>query len=47
MALKKGISLWLGENPLFSELFVVANALYGPSYVSGESALAFHGLIPE
>lgn len=29
------------------ELGVVANALYGPSYVSFESALACYGLIPE
>lgn len=26
---------------------VIANALYGPSYVSFESALAYYGLIPE
>ena len=27
--------------------FVIANRLYAPSYVSFESALSFHGLIPE
>lgn len=27
--------------------FVIANNLYNPSYVSFESALSFHGLIPE
>lgn len=29
------------------ELFLIAGVLYGPSYVSLESALAWHGLIPE
>lgn len=33
------------NNPPSSEL--IANHLYGPSYVSFESALSFHGLIPE
>lgn len=27
--------------------FLVANKMYGPSYISFESALSFHGLIPE
>lgn len=27
--------------------FLIANKLYGPSYISFESALSFHGLIPE
>ena len=27
--------------------FSIANALYGPSYISGFTALSFHGLIPE
>lgn len=47
IALKKGIYLWQGENQNFPEPFAIANALYGPSYVSAESALSFHGLIPE
>ena len=29
------------------DLFLLANQIYGPSYVSMDSALAFHGLIPE
>lgn len=29
------------------ELFLVANHLYGPSYISAESALSYWGLIPE
>ena len=29
------------------DLFFVANKIYSPSYISLESALAFHGLIPE
>src|SRR3989338_6658324 len=29
------------------KLFLVANRLYGPSYVSLEMALSFYGLIPE
>lgn len=29
------------------DAFLLANQIYGPSYVSMESALAFHGIIPE
>ena len=29
------------------ELFLIANHLYGPSYVTAESALSYWGLIPE
>lgn len=46
--LKKGkylIAQNLKNNPPSSEL--IANHLYGPSYVSFETALSFHGLIPE
>jgi hypothetical protein len=46
--LKKGlyvVSMKISRKPLSSEL--IANHLYGPSYVSFETALAFYGLIPE
>lgn len=46
--LKKGfyvVSPELQKEPVIKEL--IANHLYGPSYVSFESALAFYGLIPE
>jgi hypothetical protein len=46
--LKKGlyvVSDKITRKPLSREL--VANHLYGPSYVSFETALAFYGLIPE
>ena len=34
-------------NTLHPELFLLANHLYGPSYISTESALSYWGLIPE
>jgi predicted transcriptional regulator of viral defense system len=46
--LKKGlyvVSNKISRKPLSREL--IANHLYGPSYVSFETALAFYGLIPE
>ncbi len=46
--IKKGlfvVSPEMGGTPLSREL--IANHLYGPSYVSIESALSFHHLIPE
>lgn len=43
--LKRGWYIWNGDHR--PENFTIANVLYGPSYVSAESALAFHGLIPE
>ena len=45
--IKKGIYV-LGERyrKPYSR-FVLANMIYGPSYVSGYSALSFYGLIPE
>ena len=47
ISLKRGLYLLSeqGKNP--AESFVTANVLYGPSYISGETALAFRGLIPE
>lgn len=48
--IKKIINRWY----LFSELepserwlFLIANKIYAPSYISFESALSWHGLIPE
>ncbi len=46
--LKRGVYLFskeLRKNPLST--FLVANRLYSPSYVSFESALSYHQLIPE
>lgn len=40
--LKRG---WYETSP--SHPFLVAGALYGPSYISFESALGYYGLIPE
>lgn len=45
ISLKKGLYI-LGKKEL-PENFSIANALYGPSYISLESALSFYGLIPE
>ncbi|MCC6286479.1 MAG: hypothetical protein IT249_01210 [Chitinophagaceae bacterium] len=44
-ALKKGMYIW--SNAARVEPFSIANALYGPSYISAESALAYRALIPE
>lgn len=41
---KKGI--YIAKDRAYSN-FVLANLIYGPSYVSKESALSFYGLIPE
>ena len=47
-SVKKGLYI---AGPLISagkpEPFLLANYLYGPSYISLETALSFHGLIPE
>ncbi|QES88888.1 type IV toxin-antitoxin system AbiEi family antitoxin domain-containing protein [Rhizosphaericola mali] len=43
--LKRGVYIWnSAQQP---ENFTIANALYGPSYISVESALSFHSIIPE
>ncbi|HEU0228347.1 MAG TPA: hypothetical protein VFQ86_11445 [Arachidicoccus soli] len=47
ITLKKGLYIWKGKGNLLAEPFIVANALYGPSYISGETALAYHNLTPE
>ncbi|MDE0559318.1 hypothetical protein OU792_04920 [Algoriphagus sp. NF] len=46
--IKKGLYV-LGKriSDLVPHPFLLANQLYGPSYISLESALSFHGLIPE
>lgn len=41
---KKGIYVVAEERP---PLFVIANRLYSPSYISLESALSFYNMIPE
>jgi hypothetical protein len=46
--LKKGLyinGVQYHSNPISKEL--IANLIYGPSYISLESALSFYGLIPE
>jgi predicted transcriptional regulator of viral defense system len=45
VSLKKGLYLWGTAQQ--AESFAIANVLYGPSYVSATSALAYHQLIPE
>lgn len=42
--LRRGLYVEAGDS---SSPFVLAAALYGPSYISFETALAHHGLIPE
>lgn len=44
--LKKGLYVRASKDALLS-LELIANHLYGPSYVSMESALRYYGLIPE
>lgn len=44
--LKKGLYVCASKDALLS-LELIANHLYGPSYVSMESALRYYGLIPE
>jgi predicted transcriptional regulator of viral defense system len=45
--LRRGHYCFAGQRLSEEELFLIANRLYTPSYVSLESALSFHGLIPE
>lgn len=47
ITVKRGPYVWNTPDGLLPEPFVLANVMYGPSYVSAESALAYHGLIPE
>ena len=44
----KGLYIWSGD--LATEGYspeILSNLIYGPSYISPESAMSFHGLIPE
>ena len=45
--LKRGLYQFRNPTGLLPEPFNIANILYGPSYVSAESALSYYGLIPE
>ena len=45
ITLKRGLYFW--NSPQLPELFSIANVLQAPSYVSAESALSYHGFIPE
>ena len=48
ITLKKGFYLWTEDHRRRSlSKFAIANKLYSPSYISFESALSYHGLIPE
>ncbi|MBU1238065.1 hypothetical protein KKF84_02950 [Myxococcota bacterium] len=48
LRVKRGVYLFSpGEGVGHRSLFSLANVLYHPSYVSFESALSYHGLIPE
>ncbi len=43
----KGYYLFADTPVSDSELFLVSNAIYAPSYITAESALSFYGIIPE
>ena len=46
--IKKGLYIWAEElEPTGYSKEILANLIYGPSYVSLEYALSFYGLIPE
>jgi len=46
--IRRGLYLIVGKaEPLFVEEFELAFLIYGPSFVSLESALSYHGWIPE
>ncbi len=45
--LRNGFYTFAAQANTEQDLFVVANRLYEPSYVSLESALSWHGVIPE
>ena len=45
--LRRGFYLIEKKNPPLLDAFEIAQQLYGPSYVSFESALSHHGWIPE
>lgn len=45
--LRRGLYLIAGKKGLFVDEFELALQLYGPSFVSLESALSYRGLIPE
>jgi predicted transcriptional regulator of viral defense system len=45
--IRRGYYIFSDLNLNEGTLFLMANGLYSPSYVSLESALSFHGLIPE
>lgn len=45
--IKKGIYIHGPEYNKMPNIFILANIIYGPSYVTGLSALSFHGMIPE
>ncbi|MDO8521045.1 MAG: hypothetical protein Q7S52_02935 [bacterium] len=45
--LRRGYYIFADANLNEEKLFLIANRLYSPSYVSLESALSYYGLIPE
>ncbi len=45
--LRRGIYLITKKDPSLINAFEIAQQLYGPSYISFESALSYHGWIPE
>lgn len=47
LRLRNGFYTFAAQVNTEQDLFVVANRLYEPSYVSLESALSWHGVIPE
>lgn len=45
--LKRGLYIVSEDGRVTTEPFVMAGSLYGPSYISAETALEYRGLIPE
>ncbi|WP_124643123.1 type IV toxin-antitoxin system AbiEi family antitoxin domain-containing protein [Amniculibacterium aquaticum] len=45
ISLRRGLYVWNSQK--LPELFSIANVLLAPSYISAESAMSYHGLIPE
>lgn len=45
--LARGFYVFADEDLSEAELFLIANSIYSPSYVSLQSALSYHHLIPE
>ncbi len=47
MSVRRGLYVAIAPDTPRPESFLLANHVYGPSYVSMDSALSFYGMIPE